>query len=216
MSTILHIQTSPRGDESFSIRLARAFLTKLVELDPQTSVDTLDLFAADLPEFAAPAAKAKYAVMSGADPADEAQIAWQQVIAVVNQLKAADKVVISSPMWNFSIPYRLKHYIDIITQPGLTFAFSPDRGYSGLITHRPLALMLARGGDFAPGSGHEDQDMQLPYLESLMRFIGFESIHPILVQPTLAAGPEAANAALTAAIADAEELAQRFAAKQHA
>jgi len=210
MATLLHVQASPRGDESSSIQLARAFLAALTEKDPDLHVDTLDLFTADLPEFAAPAAKAKYAVMAGEKPTDEAGRAWQSVIAQVARLRAADKLVISSPMWNFSIPYRLKHWIDIITQPALTFEFSRETGYSGLITGRPAALLLARGGDYAPGTPTQSLDMQLPYLQTLLQFIGFEDIHPILVQPTLHEGPDAAAAKLAEAIDQAKDLAKAF------
>jgi FMN-dependent NADH-azoreductase len=210
MATLLHVQASPRADESSSIQLARAFLVKLTELHSDLHVDTLDLFAADLPEFAAPAAKAKYAVMAGVEPTDEAGRAWAGVIDIVNRLKAADKLVISSPMWNFSIPYRLKHWIDIITQPGLTFNFSPETGYTGLVTGRPAALLLPRGGEYAPGTPTQGLDMQLPYLQTLLQFIGFEDIHPILVQPTLHAGPDVAAARLADAVAQAEKLAETF------
>ena len=51
--------------------------------------------------------------------------AWAGVRAIVDRFKSADKLLISVPMWNFGIPYALKHYIDVITQPGLTFAWTP-------------------------------------------------------------------------------------------
>ena len=210
MATVLHVQASPRGYQSYSSRLAAAFLARLTQVNPDMHVDTLDLFDANLPEFAAPAAKAKYAVMAGETPTDDAGLAWKKVIAEVARLKAADRVVISSPMWNFSIPYQLKHWIDVITQPGLTFSFSPDTGYTGLITGRPAALLLARGGAYAPGTPTQALDMQLPYLETVLQFIGFEDIHPIFVQPTLHGGPDTAAAKLAEAIDQAEQLAEAF------
>ena len=53
-------------------------------------------------------------------------------------------------MWNFGIPYILKHYIDLIVQPGLTFSFSPSEGYKGLVTGKPVTVVYARGGAYGP------------------------------------------------------------------
>ena len=43
----------------------------------------------------------------------------------------ADRVLISSPMSNFGVPYKLKQWFDLIVQPGITFTFSPAEGYRG-------------------------------------------------------------------------------------
>ncbi len=89
-------------------------------------------------------------------------------------------------MWNFGIPYKLKHYIDVLTQPGLTFSYSPSEGYKGLVTGKPAAVVYARGGSYPPGSGAEGMDFQKSYFETLLKFIGFTDIRPIVVEPTLA------------------------------
>jgi FMN-dependent NADH-azoreductase len=47
-------------------------------------------------------------------------------------------------MWNFGIPYVLKHYIDILVQPGDIFSYPPDTGYSGHVTGKPVMLVCAR------------------------------------------------------------------------
>lgn len=207
MKTILHVQSSPRGQESFSIRAAREFLAALQERHPNAKAETLDLFAADIPAFTAPETKAKYAVLSGQQPKDAAGRAWKRVIQAVERFKSADLIAISAPMWNFSIPHRLKDYIDVIVQPALTFSYSPQSGYTGLVTGKPAVLILARGGDYSPGSGAEALDMQKPYLEAILRFIGFTDVRSIIVQPTLMAGPEVARQKLDQAIAEAKALA---------
>ena len=60
--------------------------------------------------------------------------------------KSADKYLVSLPMWNFSIPYKLKQYIDLLVHRGLTFSFTPEGGYKGLVTGKPLVAVYARGG----------------------------------------------------------------------
>ena len=76
--------------------------------------------------------------------------------ALVARLARAERVLISTPMWNFSIPYRLKHWIDLITQPALTFTFDPATGYAPLLTPRPTLVILASGGDYATGESRAD------------------------------------------------------------
>lgn len=206
---ILHIQASPRM-ESYSSRLAKAFLDAYTAAHPQCGLETLNVFLADLPPFEAPAAAAKYAVIEGQEPRNEAQRAWKEVIRVADQFKSADMLVISSPMWNFGIPYKLKQYIDIIVQPGLTFQYIPGEGYKGLVTGRPAVLLLARGGEYPPDTAGEKFDMQKPYLEMVLRYIGFTDIRTVITENTLA-GAEAAQAGIAKAIEQATELAKQFA-----
>ncbi len=210
MPNLLHIQSSPRGDESFSIRVARAFLAAYRRRHGDAEIDTLDLFTADIPVFAAPHAEAKYAVLSGAEPRDEAGREWKRVMDAVERFKSAGLVVISAPMWNFSIPHRLKGYIDVIVQPGLTFSYTPEAGNSGLVTGRPAVLILARGGDYSPAGGSEHLDMQRPYLEAILKFMGFTDVRCIVVEPTAAGGPEMARRKLNDALAEAEDLAAKL------
>jgi FMN-dependent NADH-azoreductase len=101
-----------------------------------------------------------------------------------DHFKSADKYLISLPMWNFSIPYKLKHYIDLIVHRGLTFSFTPGKGYKGLVTGKPLAAVYARGGAYSPGSGAESWDQQSKYLKHIFGFIGFTDIREIFVEPT--------------------------------
>ena len=63
----------------------------------------------------------------------------------------ADRVLISTPMWNFGIPYKLKQWFDVVIQPGLTFRFDPSQGYSPLLKDRPTLVILASGSDYATG-----------------------------------------------------------------
>ena len=55
---------------------------------------------------------------------------------MIERFKGADKYLFSLPMWNFGIPYKLKHYIDVLVQPTYTFSFSPKEGYKGLVTRK--------------------------------------------------------------------------------
>ena len=214
MAKLLYIKASPRA-ESFSARVADAFIEKLGQVHEGWEVETLDLFHADLPPFDTPAAKAKYAVLSGGEPSGPDQVAWTKIIEIIDHFKSADAYVIASPMWNFGIPYRLKQYIDILLQPALTFSYSPEEGYRGLVTGRPVLLALARGGEYT-SPDVQPLDMQKPYLETILGFIGLTDVHSIVVQPTLQGGPETAEQALAAAADEARNIVGRWPAPQPA
>ena len=121
---------------------------------PGDTVETLDLWHADLPEFDGPAIEAKYAILHGQKFSAAQEQAWNAVTKIADHFKSADKYVISLPMWNFGIPYKLKQFIDVIVQPGLAFSFSPETGYKGLITGKPVVVVYARGGAYGPGHWH--------------------------------------------------------------
>lgn len=205
MSKLLHIQSSPRGERSASITVARQFIESYSAAYLDDSVETLDLWETALPELNGAVLDAKYAILNG-QPHTAAQLeAWAAVVKLCDHFKSADKYVISLPMWNFSIPYKLKHYIDLLTQPGLTFSFSPAEGYKGLVTGKPLVAVYARGGAYGPGSGAEAYDQQSAFMNHIFGFIGFTEIHEIFVEPTLA-GLEAKAEAVAAALRTAKDL----------
>lgn len=206
MAKVLHIKTSPRA-ESYSTRVANAFVDAYRKAHRGDTVEMLDLPKAEIPPFQAPQAKAKYAVLSGQAPVNEAEAAWESIIRVINDFKGFDKYVLSTPMWNFGIPYRLKQYFDVIVQPALTFAYSPEKGYSGLVTGRPAMLILASGGGYPPGSPY---DFQESYLRCILGFIGFTDIKAIHIAGTLMNKPEQVSADCAQAEAEARTAAATF------
>ena len=186
MPKLLHIESSPRGDRSASITVAKHFIEAYKAAHSGDTLETLDLWHANLPEFDGPTIDAKYAILHGQKHTPEQAQAWQTVTKIADHFKSADKYVISLPMWNFGIPYKLKQFIDVIVQPGLAFSFSPETGYKGLITGKPITVIYARGGAYGPGSGMEAYDAQSTYLKQVLGFIGFTDIKEIFVEPTLA------------------------------
>ncbi len=185
MTKLLYIETSPRKDRSASIEVAQSYLSAYQDNDTDNQVETLDLWDLKLPEFDGDTINAKYRVMHGENPSTEEQAAWETIAKITNQFKAADRYLISTPMWNFSIPYKLKHYIDIICQPGLTWSFTPEEGYQGLVTGKSATLILARGGEYSSNAEVGAMDFQRPYLEMILKFMGINEINTILIEPTL-------------------------------
>ena len=209
MVKLLHIEASPRGKRSASVSVAEHFIASYQKAHPTDTVETLDLWHAQLPEFNGETLDAKYAVMQGQSFTPEQKQAWDTVVKIAEHFKSADKYVFSLPMWNFGIPYKLKQFIDVLVQPGLAFSFTPGVGYKGLITGKPVTVIYARGGAYGPGTGAEAYDAQSTYMKQLLGFIGFTEIKEILVEPT-AAGPTAKDEAVAKSNVKADELAPAF------
>jgi FMN-dependent NADH-azoreductase len=129
---------------------------------------------------------------------------------VIDEFKSADKYVVALPMWNFSIPYRLKQYIDIIVQPGQTFTVDASGNYEGLVKDKPILVAYSRGGQYPSGTEGEAFDLQKRYFELILGFIGFTDIRRVIVEPTLAGGPDVARQKREAAIEEARQMAQDF------
>ncbi len=184
MAKLIYVKTSPR-DRSHSSRVAKQFLDSYRATHPKDTVEELDLWHMDLPPFDGDTINAKYAVMHQQSQNKGEQEAWQRVKDMFHQFASADKYLFSLPMWNFSIPYRLKHYIDILTQPGLAFNVSPQGSYIGLVTGKPAVIVYSSGGGYRLGSGAEAYDMEKPYMKLWLQFIGFKDIREIVADGTL-------------------------------
>lgn len=205
MTKLLYIEASPRKERSKSIAVAKEFIRQYKTSNPNDEIVTIDLWSKALPEFDGFTIDAKYQVLHGQSFTTEQKQAWQSVVDVCEEFKSADKYVFSLPMWNFGIPYKLKHYIDVLAQPGLTFSFDPATGYSGLVTGKPVAVIYARGGAYGSEQA-KGLDLQKGYMDLLLGFIGFSQVHSILVEPTLAS-PDDVNKAEAAAMDQARKIA---------
>ena len=185
MTKIMHIQASPRGAESKSNEIARARIDTLRQHDRSIVVDTLDLWREPLPEFEGNSAAAKMSFFGVGELDGAKRTAWDRIVEIAERFKAADHYVLGVPMWNGGIPYRLKLYIDIITQPGLLFGFDPAKGYFGLLRGKKATVVYS-SGVFAPGAAPEyGLDFQSNYLDWWLRFIGVTDIQTIRYQPSL-------------------------------
>ncbi len=185
MDKLLYLQASPLIERSYSISAADAFVKAYQKINPSHIIQTMNLFDMELPAFDGFTLAARYAIMHGTDPSETEKSAWRAVEKVIEEFTGADKYVMAVPMWNFGIPYKLKHYLDVVVQSGYTFAYSPEEGFSGLVTGKPIFIAYARGGAYPPGSESESYDMQVPYLEHVLGFMGFTDIRRIIVEPTV-------------------------------
>jgi FMN-dependent NADH-azoreductase len=208
MPSLLHISASPRGAESESLAIARTFLDALQDNRPDVTVDAFDLWDGSLPPFGPDAAAAKMAVFAGQVPTGGQAAAWQAAERTFRRFAGADYYLFSVPMWNHGVPYILKQFIDVVSQPGMVFGFDPERGYTGLVTGKRAVVVYTSavyGAGRPPAFG---TDSQAPYFHGWLEWAGVTDVTEIEFRPNLATAD--ADAGRQAAHAAAREAAKTF------
>jgi FMN-dependent NADH-azoreductase len=208
MPTLLHIESSPRKKRSASLDVARAYLDAYRDAHPDHRIDVLDLWSVEMPEFDGDALDAKYADLSGTPLSENQQQAWTNIRELARRLHDADTLLFSVPLWNFSIPYKLKHFIDVVSQRGILFSFD-ERGLQGLLKDKKAVVIYARGLDYSVDSNTAAHsfDFQRPFMEAWLRSVGVSDVKSIVVEKTLL-GPEVDYASRQAAREQAMALAR--------
>jgi len=209
MNTLLHIIATPRGADSRTLKVTAAFLEGFRDRHPECRIDTLNLYDEKLPELTARQLDGKYALLGGKDLTGELEKAWRGILKQIERFLSADAYLISAPMWNFSIPYPLKHYIDVILQPQYLFRYTA-KGPEGLVKGRKMAVITSRGGDYGEGSPFRPYDFQEPYLKAVFGFAGITDITFINAQPMDALGPEVQAQKIASAREAAKKAAEAF------
>lgn len=199
MSDLLYVVGSPRRGASESSGIAEAYLSEYRRANPDAVIDVLDLWSEALPPFDGDRAAAKMTVFGGGELTGVEATAWEAVQATFDRFNAARSYLFTVPMWNGGIPWLLKQYVDIITQPGMLFGFDPATGYRGLMEGR-TATVIYTSGVYAPGvSKAYGTDFHSSYFTDWLEFIGISDIEEIRLQPTvLTADPETARHAAQA------------------
>lgn len=204
---LLHVIATPRQAESRSLQVADAFLSALRARTPDLDIEDIDLFHQDLPAVAGTNIETKYDLMVGRPIDPNHAESWHQIELLVEQFVAADGYLVTVPMWNFSIPYALKYYIDCIVQPGYTFRFTEEGIPVPMVTGKSMVCITSRGGDYSPGSPMHPYDFQEPYLRAIFGYIGVTDIDFVNVQP-MDVTPELRDLALADAVETVQTLAR--------
>lgn len=216
MTKLLYLEASPRKDQSYSSRVASAFLDAYRAANPDHQIEHLDLFGMDLPSFTAEGANQKMEnimdMIQGGDGID-ATGEWAGVMQEIKRLESADKVLLSAPMWNYGVPYRLKHWIDLVVQVGVTVKVNENFEYVGQVTGRPLQMIIASGSPyenrFPQAADGTKSDFMWSYLNHVFGFMGFTDIRTLRVMPTGIPGPDT-DAMVERCEDDAREAAASF------
>jgi FMN-dependent NADH-azoreductase len=208
MSHLLSIEASPMKAASTSSTVAAAWLEAWREAHPEDTVDSLNVWDIDLPPFDADMIAAKFAVLRAQNATPPQQALWARAVALSQRFNAADRYLFSLPMWNFGIPYRLKHFIDVVTLPGQNWHWSRQAGYQALLPGKRATLVYSSAGAYPLPPDEDDSDFQKPYMRRWLRFLDIAVDAEISAAPTLV-GPEELAAVRQAATAQAQALVRR-------
>src|SRR6476646_9283367 len=203
---ILLITSSPRGSESYSNRIADTVIRDLRNNDPDALLMVRDLAQDPLPHVDNDFVTATRGREGPQTPRQQAILAESDEL--VDELLAADIVVIAAPMINFSVSTTLKSWFDYVARAGRTFSYS-ETGPKGLVTGKRVIVVSASGGIY---SGENAAfDFQVPWLRNMLGFLGMTDVEVIRIEGT-ALGPEAADKALGRAAAHARDFVGALAA----
>ncbi len=181
MGKLLHIIASPREEESRTLQVSEVFLSAFKERHPDWVIDELNLMKEEIPALSMKRVDGKYVLLEGKDLFGDLKESWEDILAHINRFLSADVYVISTPMWNFHIPYMLKHYIDVIVQPKYLFQYT-EKGIEGLVKNKKMVVVTSRGGQYS-SKERQAMNFQEPYLLAVFGFIGIEDITFIKAEP---------------------------------
>jgi len=204
VSTLLKIDVSPRGDASLSRALADVFVDRWRSSHPDNKVVARDLANTELPFVEMP-----WIIGANSDPGGHGPVE-QQALAIgeemIAELANADHYLVSTPMYNFAIPAKLKAYIDHVVRLGKTFSVTEDGQYVGLLTGKKATVILASLGSYSPGSPAEGYDYETPYLRMILGFIGVVEVTFVRAGGAMAImrGEQTADQFLAAHVHDVE------------
>lgn len=194
--SILLITSSPRGAASHSTRIATEFAEKLVAADPSNTLVVRDLVANPLPHIDADYASGIY-VPAEARTARQAEVVGVSDV-VLDELFAADTVILATGFINFNISSTLKSWVDHISRSGKSFSYG-ENGPKGLVTGKKVYIVLASGGIYSEGAAVQF-DHAIPYLRGVLGFLGMTDVDVIRIEG-VGMGPDAVTAALAKATA---------------
>lgn len=179
---ILHIDSSPRGERSHSRALTAAFVGELQKKHSDATISYRDLGHAPVPHVDEAWIAAAYTAPDERTDFNKQAIAFSDEL--VDELFAADIIVIGAPMYNFSIPSTLKAYIDNVVRVGRTFSYP---SYEGLVTGKKMFVLCARGGGgYGSGEQMEAVNFQDTYLKAIFGLIGITDTSFVFDEKTMA------------------------------
>jgi len=192
---LLHIDSAITGENSVTHQIGAAIVEAARRADPGINVTYRDLASNPVPHLDG---DAMGKLRGGQGEANDPDVLLNTVL--IEELLAADIVVIGAPMYNFSVPSQLKAWIDRVAVPGKTFRYT-ENGPQGLAGGKKVFVASARGGIYSEGPAAA-ADFQEPFLRQIFSFFGIEDVTFIRAEG-IAYGPEHFKTAVEAAIAEA-------------
>jgi FMN-dependent NADH-azoreductase len=179
MSQLLYVSSSLSGAGSKSGQIAREFIDAWRVRHPGTKLVARDLGASPVPHLTGERLGAVSTPHEKRSAHQQATVA--EIDALIEEVEAADTIVIAAPMYNFTISSTLKAWIDHITRAGRTFRYTAD-GPEGLLKDKRVFVVTGRGGVYTGDSPMKSYDFQEPYLRTMLGFLGLDDVTFIHVE----------------------------------
>jgi FMN-dependent NADH-azoreductase len=192
MKTLLQLNTSIYSDAGQSSQLAERFVKAWRAGNADAKVIVRDLAKDPVPHLDAATFGAFLAKPGDRVEAQKAAVDYSD--ALINELKAADVIVLGLPLYNFGLPSTLKAWFDQIGRAGETFRYTPE-GPVGLVTGKKAYVFATRGGHYKG----TPSDTQTPYVRDFLAFIGITDVEFVYAE-----GLAISEASKTASIAKAQ------------
>ncbi len=173
---VLHICANPRPvQESVSKQLATAFFMRLAERNPDINVTNVDLYQSPPPFLTLPAFRGLWQpiIEAGYKPTTGEYNAGAYSRSHAEQLKQADVLVLTMPMWNFSMPAIMKAWLDQVIVPGATFEFEEGGTIKPLHHIQKIVLLIASADEFKE---EDPRDGLTRELRATFEFLGVTDI----------------------------------------
>lgn len=201
MSNLLVVNSSALAGASVSKQLIQDTVAHLRAQNPSLKVVERDVGANPIPHLDVESTP----VIRGAEPANETQKAALALSnTLIEELKAADTILIGAPMYNFGISSTLKAWFDHVLRAGITFRYT-EAGPEGLLKGKRAIVVLSRAGLYSEGPA-QSMDSQEPHLRTLLGFMGITDVTFIRAEK-LAFGPEAREQSISSAQAALKKVA---------
>lgn len=165
---ILIVKSSAQGEASVSSRLADHFAAEAIAADPAGKIVVRDVGRQPLPHLVEDTI-----VGIRGEARSETELATRSISdELLDELRAADLVVIASPMYNFGISSTLKTWFDFVLRPRIAFRYS-EAGPEGLLGGRKVVVIESRAGAYEPGNVMDGQE---PHLRAMLGFAGLSDV----------------------------------------
>lgn len=171
MKKLLRIDCSSRINGSHSRKLADFFEEKWVTENPDGVVAYRDLAKQQIPHIQNNTIEGFYTPKNNFTP--EVKQATALSDELITELKSADEILVSTPLYNLNIPSNLKAYLDQVVRIGHTFNIN-ERGYYGLLENKIAYIITAKGGSYK-NTFMEQYDFQEPYLKAILGHMGIKT-----------------------------------------
>jgi FMN-dependent NADH-azoreductase len=172
MKRILHLISSIQGNQSYSIKLGKAIVEKVIEKYPDSTVEEVNLVDLEIPHLNPTTLQSMFTPVDQLTA--EARESLRYSDEAVKQLMASDIIVIGAPLINFTVPTTLKSWIDHITRAGITFSYNQN-GPVGMVTGKKVYVAMSSGGVYSDGPSKQN-DFVAPYLKSFLGFLGMADL----------------------------------------